>query len=76
MKTFKVLGSGCSKCKNTVKLIEEAAREAGQTVAVEKVEDPSQIMAYGVMSTPAVVLNESVVHKGGVPSKEQVKQWL
>ncbi|WP_158966596.1 thioredoxin family protein [Paraglaciecola sp. L3A3] len=76
MKIFKVLGSGCTKCKNTVQLIQSTANALAVEVTVEKVEDPAQIMAYSVMSTPAVVMNETVVHKGGIPSKEQVTQWL
>lgn len=76
MKTIKVLGTGCAKCKSTVQLIEETARDQGVAVAVEKIEDLAQIMAYGVMSTPAVVVDETVVHKGGLPTREQVSQWL
>ncbi|MDO6462510.1 thioredoxin family protein [Granulosicoccaceae sp. 1_MG-2023] len=76
MKTIKVLGTGCAKCKNTVQLIEETARTQGVEVKVEKVEDLPQIMAYGVMSTPAVVIDEQVIHKGGIPTQDQVSQWL
>lgn len=76
MKTFKVLGSGCAKCKSTVQLIETAANELAQAVKIEKIEDPAQIMAYAVMSTPAVVMDEVVVHKGGIPNKEQILKWL
>ncbi|WP_028303052.1 thioredoxin family protein [Oceanospirillum maris] len=76
MKTITVLGTGCTKCKNTVQLIEESAQGLGVDVKVEKVEDPAQIMTYNVMSTPAVVLDGTVVHKGGIPSKEQVIGWL
>lgn len=76
MKTFKVLGSGCSKCKSTVQLIEAAAKDQAQEVNIEKIEDPAQIMAYGVMSTPAVIMNEVLVHKGGVPNKDEITNWL
>jgi hypothetical protein len=51
---IKVLGTGCANCKTTLKLIEEVAAEKGAAVQLEKVEDIQAIMAYGVMSTPAV----------------------
>ncbi|AJQ95656.1 thioredoxin family protein [Gynuella sunshinyii] len=76
MKIIKVLGSGCAKCKSTATLIEDSARALGIEVSVQKVQEPENIMAYGVMSTPAVVIDETVVHKGGVPNKEQVMEWL
>lgn len=76
MKVFKVLGSGCANCVNTAKLIENVAEAAGVEVKVEKVTDMETIMNYGVMSTPAVVLNEQVIHSGGVPSEEKVKSWI
>ena len=76
MKVFKVLGSGCANCVNTAKLIENVAEAAGVDVKVEKITDMEAIMNYGVMSTPAVVLNEQVIHAGGVPSEEKVKSWI
>jgi len=76
MKKFKVLGTGCAKCKTTVHLLETAAAELGQTISVEKIEDPMQIISYGVMSTPAVVMDETIVHKGGLPSTAEIQQWL
>ncbi len=76
MKIFKVLGSGCANCVNTAKLIEDTAKKAGIDVKVEKVTDVESIMDYGVMSTPAVVLNEEVIHAGGVPSQDKVRSWF
>lgn len=76
MKLFKVLGSGCANCVNTAKLIENTANAAGVDVKVEKITDMETIMNYGVMSTPAVVLNEEVIHAGGIPSVEAIKSWL
>lgn len=74
--TIKVLGTGCANCKNTVKLIETTAAEMGVNVMVEKVEEVAEIAAYGVMSTPGVVINEQVVHSGGIPSKQSIAEWL
>ena len=76
MKNVKVLGTGCANCKATVKLIEEAARARGVAVNLEKVENIADIMAYGVMSTPGVVIDGKVVHAGGVPNKSAVEGWL
>jgi len=76
MKTIKVLGSGCKNCETTANLIKIAAEQAGVQVEVEKVTDISEIMAFGVMSTPGVVVNGEVVHAGGLPSPDQVRRWL
>ena len=73
---IKVLGTGCSKCKTTVALIEEISKEKGVSISLSKVEELRQIAAFGVMSTPGVVLDGKVVHAGGVPSRSKVEQWL
>ncbi len=76
MKNIKVLGTGCANCKTTMKLIEEAAKEKGVEIQLEKVEQLQDIMAYGVMSTPGVVVDGNVVHAGGVPSRDKIAGWL
>jgi small redox-active disulfide protein 2 len=76
MKNVKVLGTGCANCKAIVKLIEDVARAKGVTVNLEKVENIADIMAYGVMSTPGVVIDGKVVHAGGVPNQSAVEGWL
>jgi small redox-active disulfide protein 2 len=76
MKNIKVLGTGCANCKNTLKLIEEVARAKGEEVRLEKVEDLQQIMVHGVMSTPGVVIDDKVVHAGGVPTRAKVESWF
>lgn len=73
---IQVLGSGCANCRNTIALIEQVAREQGVAVQVRKVDDMRQIVAYGVMATPGVVVDGRVVHAGGVPQRTQVAQWL
>ena len=73
---IKVLGTGCSNCKNTIALIEQVALAHGVAVTLEKVQELRAIMGYGVMSTPGVVINGKVVHAGGVPSRDKVEQWL
>jgi small redox-active disulfide protein 2 len=76
MKDIKVLGTGCANCKTTLKLIEEAAAARGVAVRLEKVEEIKDIMGYGVMSTPGVVVDGKVVHAGGVPSRDKIDAWL
>ncbi len=73
---IKVLGTGCSNCKATVKLLEEIAKEKGVAITMEKVEDIKDIMTYNIMSTPGVVVDGKVVHTGGIPSREKVEQWF
>jgi small redox-active disulfide protein 2 len=73
---IKVLGTGCAKCKSTVALIDEVAKAKGVAIDLAKVEDMRDIVGYGVMSTPAVVVDGRVVHSGGVPSRDKVEQWL
>ena len=73
---IKVLGTGCANCKNTIALIDQVAKDKGVAVTLSKVEELRDIMAYGVMSTPGVVIDGKVVHAGGVPSRDKVAQWL
>lgn len=73
---IKVLGTGCANCKNTLALIEQVAQDKGVAIALSKVEDLREILAYGVMSTPGVVINGQVVHAGGVPSRDKVTRWF
>ena len=73
---IKVLGTGCANCKTTIALIEQAAEAQGVAITLEKVQELRDIMGYGVMSTPGVVINGKVVHAGGVPSREKIAQWL
>jgi small redox-active disulfide protein 2 len=76
MKTIKVLGSGCAKCKATQKIIEDVLADSGLQAVVEKVQDMPSIARYGVMRTPAVVIDEKLVHAGSVPSRADVSSWL
>ena len=76
MKQIKVLGSGCRNCEITANVIAQAAKDVGVEVEIEKVTDMVAIMAYGVMSTPGVVVDGKVVHAGGVPGPDQVRAWV
>ncbi len=76
MKNVKVLGMGCANCKATLKLVEEVAKEQGVAIQLEKVENPQEILRYGVMSTPGVVVDGQLVHSGGIPEPNKVRAWL
>lgn len=69
---IKVLGTGCPKCKNLEKLTHEAVAKAGIEASISKVEDIMDIMAYGIMATPALVVDGKVVVKGRVPSVDEI----
>lgn len=73
---IKILGTGCPKCKTLEKLTREVVEQNGLDATVTKVEDIYQIMKYGVMTTPALVVNEKVEIKGRVPSADEIKQVL
>jgi small redox-active disulfide protein 2 len=76
MKEIKVLGTGCAKCTKTVELIGKIAKELHIDVHVIKETNPEVIMGYGVMSTPAVIIDEVNVHSGSIPHREAVESWL
>jgi len=73
---IKILGTGCPKCKALEKVTRDVVAENGIEANVTKVEDIMDIMKFGVMTTPALVVDGVVVMKGHVPSKEEVKQLL
>ncbi|MGD9930753.1 MAG: thioredoxin family protein [Mangrovibacterium sp.] len=73
---IKVLGTGCPKCKALENATREAVAEAGINALVTKVEDIVEIMNYGVMTTPALVVDGKIVVKGKVPSVAEIKSLL
>jgi small redox-active disulfide protein 2 len=77
MLTVKVLGSGCPNCQRLESETRAALDGANPSIAYEviKVTDYADIVAYGVMSTPALVINEKVVSAGRIPKAEQIVQW-
>lgn len=76
MKNIKVLGTGCASCSATVALIQEIASAKGVKIDLEKVEKIEDIMRYGIMSTPGVVIDDVVVHAGGIPQRAKVASWF
>ncbi|MBO8127291.1 MAG: TM0996/MTH895 family glutaredoxin-like protein [Firmicutes bacterium] len=73
---IKILGGGCANCKRLYANVEEAAKQLGLDVTLEKVEDYPSIMKYGVMSTPALVVDEELKVAGRVPSVDEIKAML
>ena len=68
---IKILGSGCAKCKRLEQLTKEAADAIGVRSHVDHVTDINKIMAYPIVATPALVINEDVKVAGRMPSKER-----
>lgn len=73
---IKVLGTGCSRCKTLEKITRDAIADVGITADIEKEEDILKIMAYGVMNTPALVINQKVVLSGRIPTMSEIKDLL
>lgn len=73
---IKVLGTGCAKCKSLEKLTNEVIAETGVAATIEKVEDIFKIMQFGVISTPALVIDKKVVLSGRLPSATELKEII
>ena len=73
---IKILGSGCVNCKNLEANTRTALAQLGLTVEIEKVTDPGEIVSWGVMSTPALVIDDQVVLSGRVAAPDQIKQLI
>jgi small redox-active disulfide protein 2 len=76
MKTIKILGTGCPKCKQTEVIIRKTLVDFGLEANVLKVEDIQEIMSYNILATPAVVLDEEVKIKGRVPTTNEIRELL
>ena len=73
---IKVLGMGCCNCAKLKEVTDEAVRELGISATIEKIEDMAKIMEYGVMRTPALVIDGQVVMQGRIPKKDEIKKLL
>ena len=73
---IKILGSGCAKCKKLEELAREAVNELGVQANVTHVTDMNAIMAYPILSTPGLVINEQLKTSGRLPRKEEIVSWL
>lgn len=76
MKSIKVLGPGCKRCQATEDMVRAEAAKLGIDISVEKVTDYAAIARYGIVSTPGIVIDEKVVHAGGLPKAEDLARWM
>lgn len=73
---IKVLGPGCAKCKVLERITREVVSENHVDAIVTKIDDIMEIMQYNIISTPALVINNNVVVKGRIPTKEEIKLYI
>jgi small redox-active disulfide protein 2 len=76
MLNIKILGSGCTNCKNLEKLCREVVTENNLEADIEKVTDIKEIVSYGILSTPGLVVNGKVLSSGKLPTKSTLQHWL
>lgn len=76
MLTVKILGSGCANCKKLEAVARAAANAAGLQTEFIKVTNHADMLAYDILSTPALVVNGKVVCQGRIPAQSDVAQWL
>jgi len=76
MLTIKVLGSGCANCKRLEQIANKVVSEMGIEAEVVKVTEYPDIMAYNVLSTPGLVINEKLVSSGRIPTPAEVTTWV
>ena len=74
--TIKILGTGCKKCLTLEAKVKELVQQNNIDASVEKVTDLNAIMSYGIMMTPALVVNEKVKSFGVIPKDDQILSWL
>lgn len=73
---IKVLGTGCAKCRKLYAIAEQAIARTGVEAELEKVEKLDEIMAYGVMMTPALVIDGEVKSSGIIPREDEIADWI
>lgn len=73
---IKVLGTGCAKCMNLENKVKDIVQQNNIQAEIQKVSDLKDIMAYGIMMTPGLVINEKVVSYGAIPKDENILQWI
>ena len=76
MLTVKILGSGCANCRRLEQVARQAAQDAGIEADFVKVTDYKDILAYDVLTTPGLVIDEKVVSSGKIPAPATIAQWL
>jgi small redox-active disulfide protein 2 len=73
---IEILGVGCAKCVKLEELVHEVVKESGVNAEISKIKDIKQIMTYGVMTTPGLVIDGKVKVAGKMPTADQIKGWI
>ncbi len=73
---IEILGTGCKKCNDLYNQVKKVVNETQSTATIAKVEDIMEIMNYGVMTTPALVIDGKIITQGSIPKEEEIKKWL
>ncbi|MDY0028762.1 MAG: thioredoxin family protein [Pseudobdellovibrionaceae bacterium] len=76
MKKIEVFGTGCKKCITTEEMIRDKAKDMGADIDLSHIHDPVEIASRGIMSTPAVMVDGQLVHRGGLPDISDIEDWL
>ena len=76
MLTVKILGSGCANCRKLEAVARDAAAAAGLQAEFVKVTDMKAIMAYELLATPGLVIDDKLVSSGRIPTQAEIRQWL
>lgn len=76
MLKIKVLGKGCANCQRLEAIVKKVVSELGKEAEVEKVTDLNQIMEWDILSTPGLVINDTLVASGRIPSETEISTWV
>lgn len=76
MMTIKILGPGCANCRRLEELARRAVEDLGMQAEIVKVSDTDGILAYDVLATPGLVINEKLVSSGRIPAPSTIQRWL
>lgn len=76
IKSIQVLGSGCSNCQKLFKLTQEATKQLGLNIEVEHINDIQKILSLGIMSTPAIRLNDKIISAGQILDVKKIKELI
>ncbi len=76
MTTITIYGPGCARCKQTERLVRQVAEQGRHQVEITKVTEPRDIVTAGILSTPAVAIDGTIVLSGRIPKTEEVQRWF
>ena len=76
MLSIKILGPGCANCRKLEEIVRQSVATLNVEAQIAKVTDMQQIVGYGVLKTPGLVINEKLVCSGRIPGPESVKEWI